>query len=262
VEAHIVTASTLALQNLERCLAQAGVEVREMVAAPLATGEAVLTADEKDMGVVVADVGGGTTGLCIYTEGQPFYTNVLKVGGQHITNDLTVGLRVPFGASEDLKVRYGHALSSMVDPQEKIEVPGEGREVRSISRLRECEIIEDRVAEMFGMILNDVKKSGHDGLLPGGLVLTGGGAELPGIAELGREIVGLPVRVGSAQGVGGVVDAISTPAYACSVGLLRWGLSHQEEAGGTEETPPGRRLRDILESIFHKLSRMFGGSGG
>lgn len=260
VEAHIVTASTLALENLERCLAQAGLDVREMVAAPLASAEAVLTPDEKDMGVIVADIGGGTTSVCIYTDSQPFHTNVLKVGGQHVTNDLTVVLRLPFAVSEDLKIRYGHALSSTVDEKETIEVPGEGKQMRTVSRRRACEIIEDRVAEMFAMILNEVKKSGYDGRLPGGVVLTGGGSELPGMAELGREIIGLPVRVGAAQGVGGVVDSITNPAYACSVGLLRWGLTHQDEAlDGGSSVAAGRGMRDTLDGIFGKLGRMFGG---
>ena len=263
VEAHIITASSLALQNLQRTLAQSGIDAREMVAAPLAAAEAVLTQDEKDMGVIVADIGGGTTGLCIYSEGTPFYTTVLKVGGMHITNDLTVGLRLPFNVAEDIKVRYGHALSSMVDPQETIEVPGTGQENRTVSRLRECEIIEDRVAEIFHMILNEVKKSGHDGLLPGGVVLTGGGAELPGMAEMGREIVGLNVRVGTAQGIGGVVDTISSPAYACSVGLLKWGLTHDEETGEEHESGGSlwKKFREFLESAFSRLGRAFGSRG-
>ena len=263
VEAHIITASSLALQNLQRALAQSGIDAREMVAAPLASAEAVLTQDEKDMGVIVADIGGGTTGLCIYSEGTPFYTTVLKVGGMHITNDLTVGLRLPFGVSEDIKVRYGNALSGAVDPQETVEVPGTGTENRTVSRLRECEIIEDRVAEIFHMILNEVKKSGHDGLLPGGVVLTGGGAELPGMAEMGREIIGLNVRVGTAQGIGGVVDTISSPAYACSVGLLKWGLTHDDETG--EERDSGgslwKKFREFLESVFSRLGRAFGSHG-
>lgn len=260
VEAHIVTASTLALENLERCLAQAGLDVREMVAAPLAAAEAVLTTEEKEMGVLVADIGGGTTGVSIYTDGQPFHTTVLKVGGQHVSNDLTVVLRMPFAVSEDLKIRYGHALSGTVDDKEMVEVPGEGKEMRSISRLRACEIIEDRAAEMFAMILNEVKRSGHDGRLPGGVVLTGGGSELPGMAELGSEIIGLPVRVGVAQGVGGVVDSITTPAYACGVGLLRWGLTHQDEAlDGGGSIASGRGMRDMFDGIFGKLSRAFGG---
>jgi cell division protein FtsA len=264
VEAHIVTASSLALQNVQRCMAQAGIEVREMVAAPLAAGEAVLTQEEREMGAVVADIGGGATGVAIFTDGQPFYTNIIKVGGQHITNDLTVGLRVPFAAAEEVKIRYGHALSSTVDAKEVIEVPGEGREKRAFSRLRTCEIIEDRAAEIFAMILNDIKKSGHDGLLPGGLVITGGGAELPGMVELGREIVGLPVRIGAPQGVGGVVDSVASPAYACCVGLLTWGVLHEDGGGssgrGGEPTGPG--LREMIEGFFKRLMRMFGGSGG
>lgn len=263
VEAHIITASSLALQNLRRALAQAGIDAREMVAAPLAAAEAVLTQDEKDMGVVVADIGGGTTGLCIYSEGTPFYTTVLKVGGMHITNDLTVGLRLPFNVSEDIKVRYGHAVSSMVDPQETVEVPGSGAENRTVSRLRACEVIEDRVAEIFAMILNEVKKSGHDGLLPGGVVLTGGGAELPGMAEMGREIVGLNVRIGTAQGIGGVVDTISSPAYTCGVGLLKWGLTHDEEGGEEQESGGSlwKKFRDFLDTVFSGLGRAFGSRG-
>jgi cell division protein FtsA len=132
-----------------------------------------------------------------------------------------------------------------------------------VSRLRECEIIEDRVAEIFHMILNEVKKSGHDGLLPGGVVLTGGCAELPGMAEMGREIIGLNVRIGTAQGIGGVVDTISSPAYACSVGLLKWGLTHDEEesevndGGGSLLT----KFREFLDSMFSRFGRAFGSHG-
>jgi len=259
-EAHIVTAATTWLQNVQRCLTAANIEARAMVAAPLAAAEAVITPQEKDMGVVVADIGGGTTGICIYVDGSPWHTTVLPVGGMHVTNDLAVGLRLPFAAAEELKIRYGHALATSVDSKEMIPVPGAVRDDRPVSRRRECEIIEDRVTEIYAMILNEIKKSGHEeSLLPGGVVLTGGAAELPGMVELGQDILGLPVRVGVPQRIGGLVDSISSPTYAASVGLLHWGLKYRDE--GSEEGGPhifDEGIGDMARKFSDFLRRAFG----
>jgi cell division protein FtsA len=149
------------------------------------------------------------------------------VGGNNLTNDIAVGLRAPFATAEQLKIKFGHALPEMVDPNEIIDVAafGEG-EVQSIPRTQLAQIIEARAEEMLAMILNEVKRSGHEGLLPAGLVLTGGTAELRGFKELGREMMGLPVRVGNARGVAGLTDAVGSPAYATAVGLLQWGMRY------------------------------------
>ena len=260
VEAHIITASSTALQNLQRCLEKAKVSVRDMVACPLAAAESVLTQEEKEMGAIVADIGGGSTGICIYSDNAPWHTTALRVGGILVSKDLTVGLRVPFNTAEDIKIRYGHAVSSTIDPQETVDVPGASRESRTILRQRECEIIEDRMAEVFAMILNEIKKSGHDGMLPGGVVLTGGSAELPGMVELGREILGLPVRVGSPQGMGGVTDSITGPAYAASVGVLQWAWSHERQGGGGGTSPSwGGALQVQWGKLVQFFKRAFGG---
>jgi len=259
VDAHIVTISKTARQNLERSLAKAGIEVRDFVAAPLASAEAVVTQDDKDMGLIVADIGAGTTGIAVFVEGAPWHTTVLQVGGAQVTNDVTVGLRLPFQIADDLKVRYAHALASTVDRAEVLDVPGAPHENRTVSRLRLCEITEDRIAELFALILNEVKRSGHDGLLPGGVVLTGGTAELPGIAELGREVLGLPVRVGIPQGFGGLTDSLAGPAYATSVGLLQWAARHEEE-GPTSTTsgPIFEKLGQVPRKVIEWFKHVYG----
>lgn len=257
VEAHIVTGATTSMQNLERALRKAEVDVQDMVAAPLAAAEAVVTQDEKDIGVLVADIGGGTTGVCIFVDGAPWHTTVLPVGGTHLTNDITVGLRLPFAAAEELKVRYGHALANTVDPDEMLDVPGGGRDGAKISRRQLCEIIEDRVAEIFALILNEIKRSGHEGLLPGGIVLTGGTVELPGIADLGREVLGLPVRVGVPQGFGGLADNISGPAYATSIGLLQWARRHRDERAPTPGRPSFSGFGDWVGKIIKWFKKAF-----
>jgi cell division protein FtsA len=179
------------------------------------------------MGVVLVDIGGGTTDIAIFIEGSIWHTMVLPSGGEQLTNDIAVGLRTPFNTAEDLKIKYGHARSQAILPEEMIKVNVFGEDGQQhIPRQFLSEIIEARTEEILEMVMKEIKRSGYDGLLPAGLVLCGGTAELAGIRDLARDILGLPVRIGEPQNLRGLVDALQSPAYATSVGLLAWGIKH------------------------------------
>jgi len=228
VEAHIVTGASSSVNNLVKCVESAGLGVDDVVLQPLASGLAVLTEEEREMGVVLADIGGGTTDVAIFIEGSIWHTAILPNGGSSITNDIAIGLRAPFTTAEEVKIRYGRALPESVDDSRPLDITafGDGGH-QEISRQFLAEIIEARVEEIFKMILREVKRSGYDGLLPAGIVLCGGTASLPGIQELGREILGMPVRIGAPHDLQGLVDVLGSPAYATGVGLLIWGLQEQ-----------------------------------
>jgi cell division protein FtsA len=255
VETHIVTASATAVQNLSKCVQAAGVRIDELVAGPLASAEAVLSDTEKELGVAVADIGAGTTDIALFTEGSPFYTAVIPVGGNNVTNDVAIGLKADLQTAEELKVKYGTADLSTVDPEESITVTMLGDDAgRQVSRLEMCEIIEARMREIFEMIRGELELAGH-GLSPAGLVLTGGAAQLSGITELGREVLQMPVRVAAPTNVGGLVDHLLTPSYSTAIGLLQWGArSLAVHDSGRYESAPSMggigRIRDALRSIF------------
>ena len=227
VEAHIVTGATSSIQNLAKCVQQADIHIDAMVLEPLASGEAVLTDIEREMGVVLVDIGGGTTDVAVFIEGSIWHTVVLPTGGEQVTNDVAVGLRTPFNKAEEIKIKYGHTLPDMIMPQEVVRVDMFGEEAQQqIPRQFLAEIIEARVEEIFEIILKEIKRSGYDGLLPAGMVICGGTAELPGIRDLAREVMGLPARVGEPHNLRGLVDTLQSPAFATSVGLLEWGVKH------------------------------------
>jgi cell division protein FtsA len=255
VEAHIVTGAVASIRNLVQCLDSAGVAVNDLILQPLASSEAVLTPEERQTGVVLVDAGGGTTDVAIFVDGSIWHTVVLPVGGNNLTNDLSVGLRTHFATAEDLKIKYGHVLPELVDPDDKVDVPafGEG-ESQSVSRRQMAQILEARAEEMYAMIMNEIKRSGYQGLLPVGLVLTGGTADLRGFKELGREMLQLPVRVGRVRNISGLVDAVSSPAYATAVGLLLWGVRR----GTSERRTQKRRGRwaDLYQR-FTDIMRAF-----
>ncbi len=252
LEAHIITGSGTAVQNLTKCIETLDIEVEELVLNPLASGEAVLAEMEREMGVVLADIGGGTTDIGIFIEGSVWHTVILPVGGHHLTNDVAVGLRAPYTTAEEIKKRYGHARSSSVLEDEMLDVAAFGEQARQkVSRKFLAEIIEARTEEIFGLILKEVKRSGYDGLLPAGLVLCGGTADLGGIHELGQEILDMPVRVGAPRGLRGLVDVLNDPAYATSVGLLLWGLRCQS-ALRPRTLRPG-----VMRRLAHWLRRAF-----
>lgn len=224
VEAHIITAATTSVQNLTKCVEASGVHVEAYVLNPLASAEVTLTETEKEMGVVICDIGGGTTDLAIYIDGNVWHTLVLSVGGNHLTSDIAHGLRLPADLAEKVKIEHGHACAEDVASTEILVVKpfGEERPVQ-IARADLATIIEARVEEMFGLILQEIKRTGYDGLLPAGVVLTGGTSQLPGIRKVGSRVLNLPCRVAAPENLQGLVDLLHGPAYSTSVGLVYWG---------------------------------------
>lgn len=223
VEAHIITAASATMENLRQCVGSAGVEVLQFVLNPLASGDAVLTDAERQMGVAICDIGGGTTDVALYVDGNVWHTMVLAVGGNHVTNDIAHGLRLPVTQAEAVKKKYGHALRAGVGAEEFFTIRPFGEEEPiEISRQALVHIIEARVEEIFSLVMQEIKRSGYDGLLPAGLVLTGGTSALPGIRQLASRVAGLPVRTAQPENLLGMADQLKSPAYATSVGLLQW----------------------------------------
>jgi cell division protein FtsA len=223
VEAHIITAAQATVENLRQCVGAAGVEVMQFVLNPLASGDVVLTDTERQMGVAVCDIGGGTTDLALYVDGHVWHTMVLAVGGNHITNDIATGLRLPLNQAEEIKKKYGYALKSGVGAEDTFSVRSFGEEQPiKVSRQDMAHIIEARVEEIFSLTLQEIKRSGYDGLLPAGMVLTGGTSALPGIRQLASQVLGLPVRTAQPENLVGLVDQLKSPAFSTGVGLLHW----------------------------------------
>jgi cell division protein FtsA len=260
VEAHIITASASTVDNLRLVVGNSGVDVSNFVLNPLASGEVVLTDTEREMGVVVCDIGGGTTDMAIYIEGDVWHTMVLAVGGNHVTSDIAHGLRLPFSQAEEVKVNHGHSLTSAINSGETFPVRafGEDQPV-DVSRYDLAHIIEARVEEIFSLMLQEIKRSGYDGLLPAGLVLTGGTSLLPGIKKLASEVLGLPVRVARPENLVGMVDRLQSPAFSTSVGLVKWAAQMSEfnpavvqndylpERGGSLNW---QRIIEVLKRLF------------
>lgn len=225
VHTNIIAGATTSIHNLIRCVERANVQVDELVLQPLAAGASVLTEAEKELGVLLVDIGGGTTDAAVFRDGSLCHATVIPVGGNHVTNDIAVGLRTPFAAAEEIKLRHGYAIGSMAEDDRTIDVAafdkGNGRPV---SRRMLGEIIEARLTECFELVLENLRKASFEEALPAGVVLAGGTAQLPGISYLVGEIFQAPVRIGTPGGIYGLVDAVSSPAFAASVGLLQWGL--------------------------------------
>jgi cell division protein FtsA len=229
VETHIITAAAATVDNLRQSVGAAGVEIQQFVLNPLASAEVVLTENEREMGVAVCDIGGGTTDLAIYVDGDVWHTMVLAVGGNHLTQDIAHGLRLPVTQAEEVKKQQGHAVRSEVGIEEYFTIRpfGEDHSVQ-INRQDLAHIIEARIVETFGLILQEIKRSGYDGLLPAGVVLTGGTSALPGIKRIASEVLGMPVRSAGPENLTGLVDKLYAPAYSTSVGLLRWAMFMHE----------------------------------
>jgi cell division protein FtsA len=237
VEAHIVTGAATSVNNLIKCVHEAHVEIDALVLEPIASGEAVLTEIEREMGVILADIGGGTTDIAIFIEGSIWHTVVLPTGGQQLTNDIAVGLRTPFDAAEEIKIKFGHAVPGKIPDQEVLEIAAFGENDRQkITRRFLAEIIHARTEEILELILQEIKRTGYDSLLPAGIVLCGGTANLAGIREVAQAVLSLPVRLGAPQNLRGFIDNLNEPAYATSVGLLTWGKHHLPEPAATRKT--------------------------
>jgi len=221
---HIVTGAVSSAQNIIKCANKAGLNVGEICLEPIASSEAVLSQDEKDLGVVLVDIGGGTSDIAIFKEGAVVHTGVLAIGGNHITNDISVGLRTPIAEAEKIKIQYGCALAALVSADETIEVPGVGgRKPRILSRKLLAEIIEPRVEEIFKLIHTEILKSGFADILSSGVVITGGSTLLEGMPELAEYVFEMPVKRGIPSGIGGLRDVVNSPKFATGVGLLKFG---------------------------------------
>lgn len=257
VDAQVISGATGAVRNLVRCVQTHGIEIEELVLEPLASGEAVLTDAEKDMGVVAVDIGGGTTDLAMFMKGSLWHTMVIDLGGQHLTHDLAVGLGAPFEAAELLKVRFGSAMASRVPPDQEVTVDVFGEsEPRTVPRQLVAEILEARAEEMIDLALREIKRSGYDGLVPAGLVLTGGTAQLPGLRELARQMTQLPVRVGMPSNLSGLPSDLRTPENATGVGLLLWALHNQWLSGDFTER---RQRSPFMDRVMRWLKTLLPG---
>ena len=244
---HIVTAAVTSAQNIVKCANKAGLNVVDIVLEPLASAEAVLAGDERDLGVCLIDIGGGTTDLAVFADGSIKHTSVLGLGGYHITNDIAVGLRTPFEEAERIKKRFGVASARYLGSDDVITVPSVGgRRPREVSRKILCEVIEPRIDEVLSLARQELVKAGLDDRIPSGVVLTGGCSALTGIADLAEEIFESPVRSGTPTRVGGLQDVVRSPMYATGVGLVLYGISQSRG-----RTTSRFRIRD--DSIFRRV---------
>lgn len=222
---HLVTGSTTSVQNISKSILRAGYEVREVVLAPLASSFAVIDEDEREMGVCLIDVGGGTTDVALYSQGSLHHTRVIGLGGQNVTNDVAIGLRTSWSQAEQAKCAFGVALAEQVPKDERIEVPGvAGRQAQAVPRRRLAEIIEVRMEEIFGLVRGDLHRLGLSGRLGAGVVLTGGGSLLTGVADLAERVFDLPVRLGLPHRLGGMSDRVTSPIFATALGLVLFGM--------------------------------------
>jgi cell division protein FtsA len=244
VETHIITAAATSVQNLVKCIRSLGIEIEDLVLEPLASSEAVLTTDEKQVGVILADIGGGTTDICIFKDGSIWHTSILPVAGYQLTRDVAIGLGLPFDVAEEMKKRYGSVMpvyETKMETANPISEDGHG-----VSYQDMCDIIRARVDEILRLIMLEMPRADYESLVPAGLVLTGGSANLSGMETLGRDILKLPVRIGVPTNIYGITDALRDPAYATSVGLLLWGAKNQ-----------GRGRFSTGGGFFGRIRRMF-----
>jgi cell division protein FtsA len=253
---HIVTAAAAAMQNVIKCCTRCELEVLDIVLEPLASGEAVLEEDEKGLGVALVDIGGGTTDIAIFTEGSVAHTSVIPLGGYQLTSDIAFGLRTPPHEAEKIKHQWGCALASMVAEDETIQVASVGgRPPRVLSRHVLCrDIIQPRIEEIFAFVKAEIARLGCEDLLASGAVITGGSTQLPGMAELAEDILGIPVRLGVPKGVGGLADVVKSPSFSTGVGLVQY-AANQHATTSRNVNPPARpgmfgRLRRVLSSAF------------
>lgn len=238
VEAHIITSAASSMENLRQCISMAGIDVSQFVLNPLAAGESILSETEREMGVAVIDLGAGTTSVAIYVKGDVFHANVLAIGGDMVTSDIAQGLRLPIEVAEEVKLKHGYAVLEEIREDESFNVITFGSEQSTKVERRELvNIIEARVEEILMMVHQEIKHSGYDSLMPAGLVLTGGGSQLPGIRKLASKVIGLTARVGKPERMVGLTDQISSPAFATSVGLLDWGIIFSETTQIAPERP-------------------------
>jgi cell division protein FtsA len=255
VKVHIVTGAVSSAQNIVKCVRRCGLDVNDLILQPLASARAVLSDDERDLGVCLVDIGGGTTDLAIFTHGAIRHTAVIPIAGDQITNDIAMALRTPTAEAEAIKTRHGVALRQLADPNETIEVPGIGdRAPRVMSRQTLAEVIEPRAEELFTLVQQVLRESGYEELLSSGIVLTGGSSMMQGMVELGEEIFHMPVRVGVPRYQGGLADVVRSPRYATAMGLLLEGASQLQQGRVAQQSGSVRavfeRMRDWFQRNF------------
>lgn len=227
---HLVTCAANAAQNIKKCIRRCGLEVDDIILEQLASSYAVLTEDEKQLGVCLVDIGGGTTDIAVFTEGAIRHTGVIPIAGDQVTNDIAMALRTPTAHAEELKIKYACALAQLAGPEETVKVPSVGdRSPRSLSRQALAEVVEPRYDELFTLVQSELRRSGLEDLLAAGIVLTGGTSKMEGVVELAEEIFHMPVRLGMPQNIQGLADIVSNPIYSTGVGLLLYGLQQQQE---------------------------------
>jgi cell division protein FtsA len=229
---NLVTCAVNAAQNIEKCIRRCGLEVEEIILEQLASSYSVLTDDERELGVCLVDIGGGTTDIAIFTEGSIRHTGVIPIAGDQVTNDIAMALRTPTQHAEEIKIKYACALTQLAGADDTIKVPSVGdRPPRDLSRQSLAEVVEPRYDELFTLVQAELRRSGYEDMVPAGVVLTGGTSKMEGVVELAEEIFHMPVRVGYPQSVRGMNDIVRNPIYATSVGLLQYGILHRPESG-------------------------------
>ncbi len=251
---HMVTGAVSAAQNIVKCVRRCGLEVDDVILQQLASSHAVLTDDEKELGVCLCDIGGGTTDIAVFVHGAINHSAVIPIAGDQVTNDIAVALRTPTHHAEDIKIRYACALTQLANPEETIEVPSVGdRPPRRLVRQTLAEVVEPRYEELFNLVATELKRSGFEEMVAAGVVLTGGGAKMEGVIELAEEVFHMPVRLGTPQYVAGLVDVVRNPIYATGVGLLLFG-----NQSGPGFAQPGRF--DNPASLWERMKNWFHGN--
>jgi len=252
VKVHIVTGAVSAAQNIVKCVRRCGLEVRDLILQPLASALAVLSEDEKDLGVCLVDIGGGTTDIAVFIGGAIRHTAVIPIAGDQITNDIAMALRTPTKDAEDIKRAHGCALRQLADPTEMVEVPGVGeRAARQLSRQTLAEVIEPRVEELYSLVQAELRRSGFEDLLSSGIVITGGSGAMRGMVELGEEVFHMPVRLGMPHYVGGLAEVVRNPRFSTGVGLLLAGLEqHQRHQQARMQTSSFEQILERMKSWF------------
>ncbi len=251
---HLVTCAVNAVQNIEKCIRRCGLEVENVILEQLASSYAVLTEDERDLGVCLVDIGGGTTDVAIFVEGSIEHTGVIPIAGDQVTNDIAMALRTPTQHAEDIKIRYACALAQLAGAEERIKVPSVGdRPPRDLSRQALAEVVEPRYDELFTLVQAEIRRSGLEDLIPAGIVLTGGTSRMEGAVELAEEIFHMPVRVGYPQSISGLKDILRNPIYSTGVGLLHYGAENFDNYYSSLHTPSGiSRFVDNLKNWFQE----------
>jgi len=256
---HLVTCAINAVQNIEKCIKRCGLQVEEIILEQLASSYAVLTDDEKELGVCMVDIGGGTTDIAIFTEGAIRHTGVIPIAGDQVTNDIAMALRTPTDNADEIKIKYACALTQLASPRDMIQVPGVGeRPARELSRQALAEVVEPRYDELFTLVKAELQRSGYENLMAAGIVLTGGTSKMEGVIELAEEIFHMPVRIGLPQGVKGLADIVRNPTYSTGVGLLLYGVKQQQHQVRSHNPVPVkdsqmpliRRIKNWIKNNF------------